>query len=69
MIASRAPFPDSSASDPSGLKIRRLATKPRSVGSDSSRMPSEPMPEWRAHSARIRAGVSSHGRSFCSTMT
>ena len=26
MIASRAPFPDSSASDPSGLKILRLAT-------------------------------------------
>ncbi len=26
MTASRAPFPDSSASDPSGLKIRRRAT-------------------------------------------
>ena len=32
MIASRAPLPDSSASEPSGLKIRRLATKPRLFG-------------------------------------
>jgi hypothetical protein len=69
MIASRAPLPDSSASDPSGLKMRRLATNPRCAGSDSSRIPSEPMPEWGAHRARIRAGVSSQGRSLCSTIT
>ena len=31
-IASRAPLPDSSASLPSGLKIRRRATKPGSSG-------------------------------------
>ena len=32
MIASRAPLPDSSASDPSGLKIRSRATNPGSSG-------------------------------------
>ena len=31
-IASRAPFPESSASEPSGLKMRRVATKPRVFG-------------------------------------
>ena len=30
MTASRTPLPDSSASEPSGLKIRTSATKPRS---------------------------------------
>ena len=33
-IASRAPLPDSSASEPSGLKIRRRATKPGSSGGE-----------------------------------
>ena len=31
MIASRAPLPESSASDPSGLKIRSWATNPRDL--------------------------------------
>ena len=69
MIASRAPLPDSSASDPSGLKMRRLATNPRCSDFDSSRMPSEPSPLCGAHSMRMRAGVSSHGSSSCSTIT
>ena len=42
--ASRTPLPDSSASEPSGLKIRTSATKPRSSVSRSSRMPSDPTP-------------------------
>ena len=55
MIASRAPLPDSSASDPSGLKIRRCATKPRFSGCESSRSPSEPTPLWGAQIRRIRS--------------
>ena len=68
ITASRTPLPDSSASEPSGLKILRSATKPRSVGWESSRMPSEPIPVWGAQSASIRLGVSSNGSALSSTM-
>ncbi len=44
-IASRAPFPDSSASDPSGLKIRSEATKAGSSLRESSSTPSAPIPK------------------------
>ena len=67
--ASRAPLPDSSASDPSGLKMRNAATKPGSSVAESSSTPSEPMPVWGAHSLATRGGVSSKGRSSCSRMT
>ena len=40
MIAWRAPLPDSSASEPSGLKIRSRATAPRASGGESSSTPS-----------------------------
>ena len=56
MIASRAPLPDSSASDPSGLKIRSRATNPGSSGAESSSTPSPPTPRWRSHSRRTRSG-------------
>ena len=56
-IASRAPLPDSSASEPSGLKIRRRATKPGSSGGESSSTPSAPRPEVRvAEAAHDRRG-------------
>ena len=67
ITASRAPLPDSSASEPSGLKIRSDATKPRSSVSESSRMPSEPTPECGAQIRWMRAGVSGNGRSRSST--
>ena len=51
-IASRAPLPDSSASEPSGLKIRSRATKPGASGGESSSTPSAPGPAWRSHSRR-----------------
>ncbi len=69
ITASRTPLPDSSASEPSGLKIRSAATKPRSAGSDSSRMPSDRTPVWGSQSAWIRLGVSSKGRSRSSTIS
>ena len=69
MIASRAPLPDSSASDPSGLKICRRATNPRCSGCDSSSSPSEPMPLCGAQIRRTRSGVSSNGSSSRSTIT
>jgi len=69
MIASRAPLPDSSASEPSGLKIFSDATKPACVGGDSSRIPSAKTPKWPAQIARTRAGVSSNGNARCSTTT
>ena len=50
MIASRAPLPESSASEPSGLKIRRRATKPGASGGESSSTPSAPGPAWRSQS-------------------
>ena len=56
MIASRAPLPDSSASEPSGLKMRSRATKPRSSGGCSSSTPSAPTPVWGAHSAAHALG-------------
>ena len=56
MIASRAPLPDSSASDPSGLKMRRRATKPGASGGESSSTPSAPGPVWRSHNRRTAAG-------------
>ena len=68
MTASRTPLPDSSASEPSGLKMRRSATKALSEGSSSSSTPSLPTPVWGAHSARTRAGVSSMPSSRCSTI-
>jgi hypothetical protein len=68
-IASRAPFPDSSASEPSGLKMRRRATKPRASGGDSSRTPSAPTPKWGSHRRRTRAGVSVNGSAAASTIT
>ena len=52
MTASRTPLPDSSASEPSGLKIRSAATMPRSSVSDSSRIPSAPTPVWKAQKRR-----------------
>ena len=52
ITASRAPLPDSSASEPSGLKMRSAATKPRSSVSDSSSTPSEPTPVCGAQSSR-----------------
>ena len=69
MTASRAPLPDSSASEPSGLKIRSFATKPRCSGSDSSRMPSEPTPVCGSQIARMRSGVRSKGSSDASITT
>ena len=55
MIASRAPLPDSSASDPSGLKMRSRATKPGASAGASSSTPSAPGPVWRiAESAHAR---------------
>ncbi len=53
MIASRAPLPDSSASEPSGLKMRRWATKPRFSGCESSSRPSDPSPLCGAQMRRI----------------
>src|SRR3954453_20814497 len=41
--ASRAPLPDSSASEPSGLKMRRRATKPRSPARPRRREPAAPL--------------------------
>ncbi len=60
MIASRAPLPESSASEPSGLKIRNVAIVPSAPagGSESSRMPSAATPVWGAQIVRIRPAVS-----------
>ena len=69
MIASRAPLPESSASDPSGLKICSRATNPRDPGGERSSSPSEPRPLCGAHMRRTRSGVSSNGRSSRSTIT
>src|ERR1700683_1063705 len=69
ITACLAPFPDSSASEPSGLKIRRRAMNPGSSDSESSRMPSEKTPVWGAQIARIRAGVSENGSEAASTIT
>jgi hypothetical protein len=68
MIAWRAPLPDSSASEPSGLKIRSRATKPGAPAGDSSRTPSAPGPEWRSHSRCTTAAVSGNDRSDDSTI-
>ena len=67
MTASRAPLPDSSASEPSGLKMRNDATNPRSAVSDSNRMPSEPIPVCGAQIRCTRHGVSGNGSSLSST--
>ena len=53
ITASRTPLPDSSASEPSGLKILSAATKPRSSVRESSRIPSEP-------DARVRRAERAH---------
>jgi hypothetical protein len=68
-IASRAPLPESSASEPSGLKIRRLATNPGSSAADSSRIPSEATPVCAAHRRLTRSGVSSNGSVRSSKIT
>ncbi len=68
MTASRAPLPDSPDSEPSGLKMRRCATKPGSSGADSSRMPSEPTPVWTSQMRSMRAAVSSKGSADASKM-
>ena len=54
-IASRAPLPESSASEPSGLKIRSDATKPGSSVRLSSSTPSAPGPECGSQSRRTRS--------------
>ena len=66
IAASRTPLPDSSASEPSGLKIRSDATKPGSSVRESSRIPSAPSPVCGAQTARTRSGVSSNGSSASS---
>ena len=58
MAASRAPLPDSSASEPSGLKIRSRATNPGASAGESSSTPSAPGPVWRSQSRRTAAAVS-----------
>jgi hypothetical protein len=60
-MASRAPFPDSSASDPSGLKIRSDATKPGPSVSERSRTPSAPTPVCGSQIRRTRSSVSEKG--------
>ena len=67
--ASRAPLPDTSASDPSGLKIRSRATEPSCSGGESSRIPSAPTPVCGAQIARMRPGVSANGSESASTIT
>ena len=67
MIASRAPLPESSASEPSGLKIRRRATNPGSSAVASSSTPSAPTPRWRSHSSRTRSAVRANGSAAAST--
>ena len=62
-------MPDSSASDPSGLKIRSEATIPGSVVRFSNRMPSAPTPVWNAQMASIRAAVRSNGSASASMTT
>ena len=47
--------------EPSGLKIRRRATKPGSSGGASSSTPSAPTPKWRSHSCGRSPGVSGAG--------
>ena len=68
MTASRAPFPESSASEPSGLKIRSSATYSGSSTGASSRIPSEPTPKCGSQIRLIRAGVSSQGSAAASTI-
>jgi hypothetical protein len=67
-MASRAPLPESSASDPSGLKIRSRATNPGSSGALSSRTPSEPTPRCGSQMRRTTPGVSANGSFAASTM-
>ena len=52
ITASRTPLPDSSASEPSGLKIRSARRSPRSSVRESSSTPSAPTPVCGAQSAR-----------------
>ena len=68
MTASRTPLPDSSASEPSGLKMRSRATSSRSPPSDRTNRPSEPIPVCGAQSALIRPGVSANASSSSSTI-
>ena len=64
-IASRAPLPDSSASEPSGLKIVSRATKPGSSGARQQQDPVGEDAEVAGADARTRAGVSANGSSRC----
>ena len=69
ITASRTPLPDSSASDPSGLKIRSVGHEAALLGRrDSSSTPSAPTPVCGAQSARTRSGVSSNGSCASSTI-
>ena len=68
MIASRAPLPDSSASEPSGLKMRSRATKPAASGGESSSTPSAPGPVWRSHNRCTARAVSGKESSDASTI-
>ena len=67
--ASRAPLPESSASDPSGLKMRSSATRSVSSLRASSRTPSDPTPKCGSQMRLILSGLSSQGRLSASTMT
>ncbi len=62
MIASRAPLPDSSASLPSGLKMRRLATNPRSVGGEQLEHAVGADAEVRVAEPSDAAGAERHGQ-------
>ena len=68
-MASRAPLPESSASDPSGLKIRSSPTSSGSSLRDSSSTPSDPTPKCGSQIRRTRASVSSQGSPSDSTIT
>jgi len=62
----RSPFPDFSASLPSGLKIRRPKSARRL--DTRRRMPSEPTPQFRSQMRPIASAESGRGRS-ASSMT
>ena len=66
--ASLAPLPDSSASEPSGLKIRSSRPHRLRRARDRSRTPSDPTPKCGAQIRATRGAVSSHGSSSPSTI-
>ena len=67
-IASRAPLPDSSASEPSGLKIRRRATKPGLVGRRRARARRRRRGRSAGRTAADALGVSANGQRRRSTI-